>query len=66
LLPLIGLYSVASTGNIYARLYYPVTVAAITVVVGSISLKDTRNALTWKELETASARGVKSDIEGPV
>ncbi len=34
LLPLIGLYVVSATGNIYAGLYYPIAVAAITFVVG--------------------------------
>ncbi len=37
LLPLIGLYVVSATGNIYAGLYYPIAVAAITFVVGSLS-----------------------------
>jgi hypothetical protein len=44
LLPLIGLSIVARTGNIYAGLYYPMTVAAITFVVGSLLLKETRHA----------------------
>ena len=34
LLPLIGLDVVARTGNIYAGLYYPIVVAALTFVVG--------------------------------
>jgi MFS family permease len=51
LLPLIGLSIVARTGNIYAGLYYPIAVAALTFVVGSLLLKDTHNVLIWKELE---------------
>ena len=43
LLPLIGLSIVARTGNIYAGLYYPITVAAVTVVVGAIFLPETRH-----------------------
>ena len=39
LLPLIGVSIIAQTGNIYAGLYYPMIIAAITVVVGSIFLK---------------------------
>ena len=35
LLPLIGLSIVAQTGNIYAGLYYPMAVAALTFIVGS-------------------------------
>ena len=50
LLPLIGLYLVASTGNIYAGLYYPIAVAAITFVVGSLLLKETRGVKIWDEL----------------
>ena len=44
LLPLIGLSVVARTGNIYAGLYYPIIVAAITVVIGAIFLPETRHA----------------------
>ncbi len=51
LLPLIGLWSVSSTGNIYAGLYYPMVVAAVTFVVGSIFLEETHSVLIWKELE---------------
>ena len=49
LLPLIGLWSVAATGNIYAGLYYPMIVAAITFVVGSIFLKETYGVHIWSE-----------------
>ena len=51
LLPLIGLYIVARTGNIYAGLYYPIIVAGITFVVGSLLLRESKNVLIWKELE---------------
>ncbi len=51
LIPLIGLYVVAQTGNIYAGLYYPIIVAAITFIVGSLLLKETRNIQIWKEVE---------------
>ncbi len=50
LLPLIGLYIVSSTGNIYAGLYYPIAVASITFVVGSLLLKETRHVRIWEEL----------------
>jgi len=52
LLPLIGLWSVASTGNIYAGLYYPIVVATVTFVVGSVFLEETHSVLIWKELES--------------
>ena len=51
LLPLIGLSIVAQTGNIYAGLYYPIIVAAITVIVGSLLLRETRHVLIWDELK---------------
>ena len=51
LMPLIGLYVVAQTGNIYAGLYYPIIVAAITFVVGSLLLRETRNVQIWREVE---------------
>jgi MFS family permease len=51
LLPLIGLSIVAATGNIYAGLYYPMAVAAITFVVGSVCLEETRHVRIWKEVE---------------
>ncbi len=52
LLPLIGLYVVAQTGNIYAGLYYPIIVASITFIVGSLLLKETRSVLIWDEMES--------------
>jgi hypothetical protein len=51
LLPLIGLSVVARTGNIYAGLYYPIVVAFITFVVGSILLKETHAERIWLEVE---------------
>jgi MFS family permease len=49
LLPLIGLFSVAWHGNIYAGLYYPMIVAGITFVVGSLLLKETHGNRIWAE-----------------
>jgi MFS family permease len=48
LLPLIGLSVVARTGNVYAGLYYPIAVAALTFVVGSLLLKETRHERIWR------------------
>ena len=48
LLPLIGLSVVARTGNIYAGLYYPIAVAALTFVIGSVLLKETRHERIWR------------------
>ncbi|HSO75228.1 MAG TPA: MFS transporter [Blastocatellia bacterium] len=66
LLPLIGLVIVAETGNIYAGLYYPIAIAGVTLIVGSLFLKETRNVLIWREMESERPDGVVSDIEGPV
>ncbi len=49
LLPLIGLSTVAATGNIYAGLYYPMIVAGITFIVGSLLLKETHGNRIWDE-----------------
>jgi MFS family permease len=65
LLPLIGLWVVAQTGNIYAGLYYPILVAGLTFVVGALLLRETHSVLIWKELETERAGELVSDIEGP-
>jgi MFS family permease len=50
LLPLIGLYVVSVTGNIYAGLYYPIAVAALTFVVGSLFLRETHHVKIWEEV----------------
>jgi len=49
LLPLIGLSSIAATGNIYAGLYYPMIVASMTFIVGSLLLRETRGVRIWDE-----------------
>lgn len=51
LLPLIGLSMVAWTGNIYAGLYYPIIVASITFVTGSLLLRETHHVKIWKEVQ---------------
>jgi hypothetical protein len=66
LLPLVGLWVVADTGNIYAGLYYPITVAAATFVIGSLLLPETHSVLIWEEIETAPQHEIVSDIDGPV
>jgi len=57
LVPLIGLAVIAGTGNIYAGLYYPMAVAAMTFVVGSIALRETHGTRIWQEVEPAAAAG---------
>ncbi|MDT5295187.1 MAG: hypothetical protein QOJ76_2067 [Acidobacteriota bacterium] len=65
LLPLIGTIVVARTGNIYAGLYYPIIVAGVTFIVGSLLLRETRHVLIWRELETEGNAPSVTDIEGP-
>lgn len=66
LLPLIGLSVVDKTGNIYAGLYYPIVVASLTFIIGSLLLRETHSVLIWQEIETNQDAPVVSDIEGPV
>lgn len=49
LLPVIGVSIIAETGNIYAGLYYPMIVAGVTFVVGTIFLKETHGHKIWDE-----------------
>jgi MFS family permease len=56
LLPVIGLSLCAATGNIYAGLYYPLAVCSITLVVGSLFLKETRATRIWDEISETPAR----------
>ena len=51
LLPLIGVYVIARTGNIYAGLYYPIAIAGLTFVVGSLLLKETHKEEIWTEVQ---------------
>jgi len=49
-LPLISTALVARTGNIYAGLIYPIVVALITFVVGSLFLKERHTHRIWDEV----------------
>jgi MFS family permease len=60
LLPLIGLSVIAQTGNIYAGLYYPIAVAGLTFIVGSLLLRETRHVKIWEEMEPNQAGADKS------
>src|ERR1700756_3394293 len=56
LLPLIGLSVCAATGNIYAGLYYPMAVAGLTFVVGSLLLRETHATKIWDEVTPEAVR----------
>lgn len=51
LLPVIGLSVIAQTGNIYAGLYYPIAVASLTFIAGSLLLRETKHTLIWDEVK---------------
>jgi MFS family permease len=53
LTPFIATAIVAATGNIYAGLAYPITVALITFVVGTFFLKETKDVRIWDEVAGA-------------
>jgi MFS family permease len=55
LLPLIGLSLCASTGNIYAGLYYPIAVAGLCFLCGAILLKETGGTLIWQEVGVSAS-----------
>ena len=50
LLPLIGVYVVKQTGDIYAGLYYPIAIAVATLIIGGIFLKETHHVRIWGEV----------------
>ena len=50
-LPLISTWIVGRTGNIYAGLAYPIIVALVTFVVGSLFLKESHTRRIWDEVE---------------
>jgi MFS family permease len=50
LLPLIGVWVSAYTGHIYAGLYYPMVIAGMTFIVGSLLLKETHGHRIWDEV----------------
>ena len=52
MLPLLATAVVAATGNIYAGLWYPIIVALITLVIGTLYLRETKDA----DIVTGSAQ----------
>jgi len=53
--PVIGLSLCAATGNIYAGLYYPILIAGMTFIVGSLLLRETHGVRIWDELATQNS-----------
>jgi MFS family permease len=61
-LPIIATSLVARTGNIYAGLAFPIVVALITVVVGSIMLRDQHNESIWTEVHKGASPTSRSTV----
>ncbi len=55
LTPYISASLVASTGNIYAGVWYPTAVALVTFVVGTFLLKETSVVSIWQETQATEA-----------
>jgi MFS family permease len=54
LTPFIATYIVTVTGNMFAGLIYPIAVASMTFIIGSIKLKETKDVKLWDELNSAT------------
>jgi len=52
LVPLVGLSWIATTGNIYAGVYYPMIIASVSFVVGAFLLRETHGTRIWAEVAT--------------
>ena len=50
-----GLWIVSATGDIYAGLYYPIGVALLTFVVGSLLLRESSHVRIWTEVTSEPA-----------
>jgi len=50
LLPVIGVGLCAATGNLYAGLLFPISVCALSIVVGAVFLKESSGTLIWSEI----------------
>jgi hypothetical protein len=59
LLPVVGVSLCASTGNIYAGLIFPIAVASLSLVVGTVFLKESHGTMIWDEMskETTDSKG---------
>jgi Sugar (and other) transporter. len=53
LTPFIATYIVTQTKNIYAGLIYPIAVALLTFVIGSLYLRESKHVKIWDELDQA-------------
>lgn len=49
-LPLIATTIVLATGNIYAGLIYPISVSIMTLIIGALCIKETKDVSIWEEV----------------
>ena len=52
--PLIASSVVAATGHIYAGLWYPISIALLTFIIGSLFLKESKDVRIWDEVSAPS------------
>ena len=52
--PLIATYIVTKTGNIYAGLIYPIAIALMTFIIGTLYLPETNETKIWDELKSTT------------
>jgi MFS family permease len=57
LVPLVCVWIPAATGNPFDGLYYPIGIAALTFVIGSIFLRETVHVKIWGEVGKDNAKG---------
>jgi MFS family permease len=57
LVPFIATATVAATGNLIAGVFYPIAIAAITLVIGLKFLPETTHTRIWDEVQDAEAPG---------
>ena len=58
ILPLIAAGLLASTGNLYAGLIWPIAIALMTVIIGGLFIRESRHVRIWDEVggETDNVR----------
>jgi MFS family permease len=66
-LPLIAATLAAASGNIYAGLIYPISIALMSVVVGGLFIRETRHVRIWDEVggERDSLERAPADVQAP-
>lgn len=61
LVPTIATAAVAATGNMFAGLFYPMGVAALTFLIGSLFIRETYRVQIWDEYHSSTGAQVEAD-----